>query len=53
MWGRVMVPHSAELDGGRGENTWGEPALRNVGKSRQPGLEALQREQDMPRGGSA
>ena len=32
--------------------TRGKLALRNVRELRQPGLEELQREQDMPRGGA-
>ena len=45
-----MAPRSASSTAG-----WvkarGELTLRNVREPRQPGLEELQREQDMPRGG--
>ena len=53
MWGsveRYLAPRSASSTAG-----WvkmrGELALKNVREPRQPGLEELQREQDMPRGG--
>ena len=51
MVGRV---HGAAFGRARrrgGRKRRGEQALRNACGSQQPGLEALQREQDMPRGG--
>ena len=46
-----MAPRSASSTAGW-EIARGELTLRNVREPRQPGLEELQREQDMPRGGA-
>ena len=49
--GSCMAPRSASSTAGW-VKTRGELALRNVREPRQLGLEELQREQDMPRGGA-